>query len=216
MPADSTTSQNIDVNGPIISTDLISLGVKVLVQIPNETACSILFSRHINPNDGWIRLAGQRLSNSIWPTLGRVLERRDGQELEALAQLICRNTNSEPHEEDDPVKWMESFSGINLRWEALGILFTYWSFGALSSTENDSIFSSSGGNKRQRRDVMIELKECAASCISFCSHTDDGNPLLVYLLYKHSLLETMISGDASKFQFRWRPFETKTMDMLII
>jgi hypothetical protein len=178
----------LDVNKPTINVDLISLGMKVLMQIPNETACSVLFSRHINPNDGWIRLAGQRLSTSIWPTLGCVLAKRDGQELEALAQLIYRNTNSELHEEDHPVRWTESFSGVNLRWEALGILLTYWSFGALSSAENDSIFSSSSGNNKQRRGVMIELKECAASCIAFCSHNGHGNPLLVYLLYKHSLL----------------------------
>lgn len=130
--------------------------------------------------------------------MGRTLEKRDSQDLEALAQLICRNTNSELREENDPVTWFESFSGVNLRWEALGILFTYWSFGALSSKEDDSIFTSSTGNQRKRRDVMIQLKECAASSIAFCSHTDHGNPLLVYLLYKHSLLETMVSSDTSK------------------
>lgn len=184
---------------PVINPDLIILGMKVLMQIPNEAVCEILFSRHINPNDGWIRLAGERLSSSIWPIFGRVLAKRDAQEIEALVQLICENTNSEPRDEDDPAKWFESFSGLNIRWEALGILFTYWSFGAVSSTDNDSIFSPANGNGKERRDVMVELKECAASCIAFCSRTDHGNPLLVYLLYKHSLLETMISGDASEF-----------------
>jgi hypothetical protein len=47
---------------------------------------------------------------------------------------------------------------------------------------------------------MIELKEYATWCMALSSNVDRGNPLLVYLLYKHSLLETIISGDASKFK----------------
>lgn len=157
------------------------------------------FDMAVNPNDGFIRLSCERLSNSIWPTFGRVLAKRNNQEIEALTQLVCRNTSSKFREEDDPLKWFESFSGLNIRWEAIGILFTYWSFGALSSMEDDSIFVSASGNRKERREMMIELKECATSCIAFCSHIDHGNPLLVYLLYKHSLLESMISGDASEF-----------------
>jgi hypothetical protein len=186
------------IDEPRIHSDLIKLGIKVLLKIPNETACNVIFSRHTNPNDGWIRLAGKRLSNSIWATFGRVLARRDNRELEALVQLICGNTNSELREEADPLKWFESFSGCNLRWEAIGVLFTYWSFGALSSAEGDAIFTSASGSRKERREMMIELKECATSCIAFCSHTDHGNAFLVYLLYKHSLLESMISGDASE------------------
>jgi hypothetical protein len=119
--------------------------------------------------------------------------------MELWAQLISRNTNSELHDEEDPVKWFAAFSGSSLRWEALGILFTYWSFGALASAEGDSIFTSACKRPKGRVQMMIEMKECAASCIALSSHVDHGNSLLVYLLYKHSLLETMVSGDASEF-----------------
>ena len=189
------------VDEPRFSSDLVTMGAKVLLQIPNEAACNVLFSRHINPDDGFIRLSCERLSSSIWPTFGRILARRDDREMKSLAQLTFRNTNSEFHEEDDPLKWFESFSGHNIRWEAIGILFTYWAFGTLGCRECDPIFTSASGKRKERREMMIELKECAASCIIFCSHTDHGNPLLVYLLYKTSLLESMISGDASELRF---------------
>ena len=195
-----------------ISPNLVALGMKVLLQIPNEVACSVLFSRHINPNDGWVRLAGERLSSSIWSGFGPTLTKRDCQEMEALTVLIFQNTSSELLEEDEPNTWFESFSGPNLRWEALGVLFTYWSFGALASVDGDFIFASASGVQKKRRDVMTELKECATSCIALCNHTDHGNPLLVYLLYKHSLLESMISGDASNF----RPEGVHTLFMLTI
>lgn len=118
--------------------------------------------------------------------------------MESWAQQIIRNTKSELHDKEDPVEWFETFSGSNLRWEALGILFTYWSFGALASAEGDSIFSSAFQRPKSRAQAMIEMKECAASCIALSSHVDHGNPLVVYLMYKHSLLETMVSGDASE------------------
>jgi len=115
-----------------------------------------------------------------------------------VTEMTFRNT-TKMLEEDDPVVWINSFSGQNLRWEAIGVLFTYWAFGAISSPEDDPIFFDDKGNKRDRRQYMIELKECASSCIALCNHVERRNPLVVYLLYKHSLLESIISGDTSKF-----------------
>jgi hypothetical protein len=177
------------------------MGIKVLTQIPNEVACDVLFSRHTNPNDGSIRLAWKRLSSSLHLEHVKMLERRYPNEMDSWAQQISRNTNLELHDEEDPVKWFKTFSGSNLRWEALGILFTYWSFGSLASAECDSIFAFACQRPKTRVQMVIEMKECAASCIALSSHVDHGNSLLVYLLYKHSLLETMVNGDASELRF---------------
>jgi hypothetical protein len=182
-----------------IDSDQIRMGIKVLTQIPNEVACEILFSRHTNPNDGSIRLAWKRLSSSLHLEHGAILEKRQPNEIKSWAQHISRTTNSELNEdEDDSVKWFKTFSGSNLRWEALGILFTYWSFGALASAEGDLVFAYASTCPKNRVQMMIEMKQCAVSCIALSSHVDHGNSLLVYLLYKHSLLETIVGGDASE------------------
>lgn len=195
--SEPTSVRGIESNGQM-DMNLISLGVKTLSRIPSQATCNTLFSRHINPNDGWIRLAGESLSDSIFESFGAYLQTTRVANLEDVAHLICRNTSSFFKEESEPVKWINSFSGRNLRWESLGILFTYWSFGAISSPEHDLIYQLGTEVKRDRRQYMIEMKECATWCIALSSNVDRGNPLLVYLLYKHSLLETIISGDASK------------------
>jgi hypothetical protein len=83
------------------SYDVVRLGMKVLSQIPSEEACRVLYSRHVNPNDGWVRLAGARLSASIWPCFGRFLHGSDSRGLEALSHLISRNTGTDIKDEGD-------------------------------------------------------------------------------------------------------------------
>jgi len=46
------------------------------------------------------------------------------------------------------------------------------------------------------------FKESASSCIALCAYLDKATQLLVYLLYKHTLLESFISGDASKLHLK--------------
>jgi hypothetical protein len=131
--------------------NLISPGVKVLSRIPDQATCNTLFSRHVNPNDGWIRLAGERLSVSIFESFGSYLQTKRVNDMEDVAHLICENTSSFLREESEPVKWISSFAGRNLRWESLGILFTYWSFGAISPPEDDPMYQLKTGARRYRR-----------------------------------------------------------------
>lgn len=175
----------------------LSLGVRVLSSIPDQASCNTLFLRHINPHDGWIRSAGSKLSDSLFDMFRA---RKSIQEKTLLTKLICQNTTSVLEEHEDSSQWLGSFSGSNLRWESIGILFTYWAFGAISSPDDDPIFKSLPGKYMLRRESMVYFKECASTCIILCSQVNHSNPLLVYLLYKHSLLESIISGDASKLK----------------
>lgn len=85
-----------------------------------------LFLKHTNPNDGWVRGAARRLVESLTDTFRRELRARRPANLEAMALLLSANT-ARPwaDDESDTEKWLASFSGRNLRWDSLGILFTY-------------------------------------------------------------------------------------------
>jgi len=58
---------------------------------------------------------------------------------------MCRKSAVAAHEEDHSDKWFSAFSGKNVTWEAIGVLFTYWSFGAISSPDHDPIFGLGDG-----------------------------------------------------------------------
>ncbi len=45
---------------------------------------------------------------------------------------------------------------------------------------------------------MLSYKSSAQSCIALCKESG-GNTLLVYLMYKCTILESIVSGDASEY-----------------
>lgn len=96
----------------------------VLQQIPDQETA--LFLKHTNPNDGWIRGAARRLVESLRDAFKRELRSRRPTDLEKMAHLISANTSKAWDDaEPDTEKWLASFCGRNLRWDSLGILFTY-------------------------------------------------------------------------------------------
>ncbi|KAF7561636.1 hypothetical protein G7046_g2528 [Stylonectria norvegica] len=163
--------------------------VMILRSIPSKFDSYKLFRSHINPNDGWCRLAGELLLDSLWANFGcHYFGDGQGQcglmSLAALAERISENTGTPLSEHHlDPSEWLQSFSGPQLRWEALGVLFTYWAFGCLSSAEEPG----HGDKPQDRRDLYRIYKERAWACAELVRKTSSGNTLLLYLLYKHSL-----------------------------
>lgn len=192
-----TTAYRLSGSRLTLPVDLSTLDawVQILRGIPDQATSISLFKRHVNPNDGWCRLAAERLLMSLWTTFGTHL-RGDRLQLVPMAQRICDNSSQTLVEDQhDPAEWLDAFSGPNLRWEALGILFTYWAFGSLADTSTDGSLL----NKADRRKVVLTYKHHAWRCAEMSRGSYNGNTLLAYLLYKHSLLESVISGDASGF-----------------
>lgn len=189
----------------ISSSKWVQLGIEVLRQIPDtEQICDSLFSRHVNPGDGWIRLAAKMVSESLWQTFGSLLLGKQEENLERLARQLCENHGVTVREDaTDPNVWLQSFSGKNLQWEALGVLFTYWGFGVLASPVEDPIFLQPDGTMRERREVVTQLKNCASSCIELYGNdsADTGNTLLVYLMYMRNILDAVLETDAGNPKF---------------
>ncbi|KAK3936095.1 zinc finger transcription factor YRR1 [Diplogelasinospora grovesii] len=176
----------------------ISTAVQVLQQVPDQKAAKLLFRRHINPNDGWVRLAADRLIASLFDEFGPVLRRHRSDGLEDMARLLTHNSN-QPLDESitDSADWLASFSGRNLRWECLGILFTYWSFGSMNDSSHLETVDGNNPPPGDGSIAMRKYKELASSCIALANPSRNANTLLVYAQYRHASLESNISGDAS-------------------
>lgn len=176
------------------------LAVDVLRSIPDERASRFLFKRHVNPNDGWCRLAAQRLLDSLWTTFRPVLDSsRSQHSLTQMALSLLRN-GSLPLREDqtDPDEWLGAFSDSNWRWESLGILFTYWCFGAMSLPSNAGQDDFKELGAFEKKQLVLGYKASAWKCIELSRDVCNGNTLLAYLVYRHFLLESNISGDAGE------------------
>lgn len=165
--------------------------VKVLQAIPVPgNASRALFPVHVNPNDEWMMMIGERLIASTWQTFGTYLRDRTTNlaKLRELSGTICINTRrtlKEDHE--DAQAWLESFSGPKLRWEAVGIMFLYAALGELhASTSTDS------------RRLISHYTEYCSSCITLANMGGSSGSLMLYLLHKRSVLHACMHGDTSK------------------
>lgn len=167
----------------------------VLRRIPGEDVALALFLKHKNANDGWIRLAARRLVESLHVAFGRELRSRRPADLEEMAQLISGNT-ARPWSEDEPdaEKWMGSFSGRNMRWECLGIMFMYWSSAAMAEYPHRlEIQTAEDVDPRQ---FSLTYKEAAQMCIELCKGCAP-NSLLLFAMYRNAIMESILAGDAS-------------------
>jgi hypothetical protein len=104
-------------------------------------------------------------------------------------------------DEPDPDLWLKSFSGPNLRWEALGILFTYWALGEASLTTHRAEVDGHLPGDNPAKPNLHSLRDCTRLCIEICNNSRNckGNTLLLYLTYKFTILESVTAGDASMF-----------------
>ncbi|KAF5606485.1 general amidase [Fusarium subglutinans] len=102
------------------------LAVKVLQALP-EKPLMYRSKPRVGLDEDWLASIGDRLLTSTWETFGSYLsDRENTAKLREMGSRICINTRKTLREDqDDPSTWIESFSGANLRWEAVGVMFLY-------------------------------------------------------------------------------------------
>lgn len=188
-PTNSTAPSPADIQN-MVNLDLPAnhLAIRVLQAIPEKPAINMSRS-HTNPNDEWMRRISERLVISTWETFGSYLrDRGNVAKLRELGSMICINTRRTLKEDhDDPEAWIESFSGPNLRWEAVGMMFLYIALGEFSaSTSADSL------------KVIAHYTEYCSSCITLANMGGSSGSLMLFLLYKRSVLHACMHGETSK------------------
>lgn len=199
--AGSSNSGIASTNTAVPDAATFEAAFSVLRIIPDQGVANFLYSRNTNPSDAWCRLAVDRLHDSLWKTLGHFLEgERSNEALSQMALLLFQNS-SKPLKEDftDPEQWYEAFSGINFRWESLGLLFGYWTFGATSLSENGTLEQCKQLGHHNRRKLMQLYKGGTTKCVDLCRLANSNNTMMVFLIHLSSLTASLITGDTGKF-----------------
>lgn len=166
--------------------------VHALKRLPkSEDDALAVFNRNVNPNDCLMRWAGRRIISSTLDMLKKLVRGpSDEVGYRQLAQLIIRNTEVPmiEKEQEGGMDWLEPFIGSDLRWEAVAVVFVYLFLGTIA-------FIPPG---KERKEVLIQYKECISICITLSDTSKNANVLLLYALYKRSTIQASIHGDASK------------------
>ncbi|KAJ0349059.1 hypothetical protein COL154_013665 [Colletotrichum chrysophilum] len=149
------------------------------------------------------RLA-QRALDSLYATYGSYLGTvRDDAQLSELTRILCANT-ARPFSENeaDPEKWVAQFTGTNIRWETLGILYIYWE---LSSRNNHLVRPETKPPPPGGRVAAFRQRDVYRKCINDCQAlarraTEVGNTLLLYVYWKRTIVASIVSGDTSVYK----------------
>ncbi|GJC97234.1 fungal specific transcription factor domain-containing protein [Colletotrichum higginsianum] len=187
---------------PPLTNQALETCLTILRHVPDPDVGLKLFESHVNPSDGWIRLAAKRMVTSLYETFPQYFcaaGKADDAQLTALSRTICQNTaKCVSDEESDPEKWIAQFTGTNLRWESLGVMFVYWELAARYLGPYRPDVGSQFQCVDEGTRVVLQYRYCVGASIELTKAAGSGgNTLLLFMSAKRTIIESIFSGDAS-------------------
>ncbi|KAJ0158812.1 hypothetical protein CTA2_10860, partial [Colletotrichum tanaceti] len=192
---DADADADPDADADTQDAKTLEMCLSVLRRVPQEHEARALFDPYSDPHNAFIHLVAQRAMDSLYATYGarHLGAVRDDARLSELARVLCRNSARPFSEhEPDPEAWMAQFTGPNLRWEMLGILFVSWEMKARSrGLPRTEVGRMGYGHKN-------EFRRCIFDCLSLARRaTEVGNTLLLYLYIRKTIIDSLLYGDTS-------------------
>jgi hypothetical protein len=184
-------------NGP---TARESRTVKALCNIPAKEICEALLQPVAKLRDNTLdmRLIGY-CNASIWANFSESLaEPRSAPLLTIMSDVLFKNEEAPlPPSPDDAIEWLSTFTGMNLRFEMMGLMFCFYGMGYLALQDWDPLFSVAENKGRDRKQTAWRMKECADVCLDMCDCSETVNYLVAALILNLKRLETACTGDES-------------------
>lgn len=181
----------------------MKLAIQTLRDFPTYQTCERLLVAFASLHDVW--LSPKMITHclkSVWTTFGDSLKcPRSERALSSMASLLFRNGDDAPAPDDDQ-PWINWFAGSSLRWEMIGVLFTFFGMTMQVLQDWDPLFNLPEQHGRTRKLASLRMKECADACLDL-RNTDHPINIAVVTLWKNNgKLLSQIAGDECKS----RPF----------
>lgn len=139
----------------------------------------------------WTTITVSSVAASVVPMLGPYQQEIEPR-LEPIAERICNNTTRPLNDSSDAQIWMDQFTGPNMRWESLGLLWF-----KLNNIPNDLLSLRHSKEKFEDKDLSKALAlEYLSHCVDLSRHFNEANDLQFALCRQKSNLESVIFGDA--------------------
>ncbi|KAE8452858.1 hypothetical protein EG329_013130 [Mollisiaceae sp. DMI_Dod_QoI] len=183
-------------NGP---TQRENRTVKALWNLPAKEICEVLLQPEANLRDDITldtRLIGY-CNASIWANFEESLSQpRSAQSLTTLSDVLFKNEEAPlPPSPDDAIEWLNTFTGPNIRFEMMGLMFCFYGMGYLALQDWDPLFDVPENHGRDRKQTAWRMKECADVCLDMCDCSETVNFLVAALILSLKRLETACTGD---------------------
>jgi hypothetical protein len=195
-PEESTDSSA----GLVVEPDRLQSGVDVLRFLYNLTVREMLIARFYVRT--WNTVVPKMVMDEILRSVRHIFAGFSDDptaQLQELANQIFQNTSRpmRTHKSMSIEEYCTSFTGRNLRWEALGSIFTLCGMQLIVTPDRDPDVTQ-GLNDPGAKDRLLEqLTVISAVCLGFCDQTSSANELLAILQFSDAMLRTQQYGDSS-------------------
>lgn len=154
--------------GPSTPAGRMNQVIVALRNIPSRDICESFLDEYksrynITMNEVLIKHAVVNL----WSTFGEELSvPRTSEKLSLIAETLFKNEEKPlPPAPDDGMEWLDTFTGLSLRFEMLGMLFCFFGMAYHSLPDSDHRFRIPENPGWDRRQSSWRMKECADICL---------------------------------------------------
>ncbi|PWY90199.1 putative C6 transcription factor [Aspergillus heteromorphus CBS 117.55] len=176
-------------------------GLKLLKLLHNLRICDNLLRRYYSRV--LVAVIPEVIVTSIMRSIRDILDNLDtGQDMEGqledLVGKISQNT-SRPLSTRGLMtveQYCATFTGGNLRWEAIGIVFATSGISLMSTPDSDPDLNQVATDNQTRDRLRAQLVEASGTCLSLCDQASSVNELLGFCQYNDMALLTHHYGDS--------------------
>ena len=185
------THSRVRISYHALPSPLREMCLFVLRRLPKQAEQQM--SSHSMKPQRWNDVAIGKIMHSLENHFGLDVQRPDS-DLEQIAEVICMNTAKPLRDMHSSSQWMDQFTGPNLRWESIGLVWAYLEglSNAIESLHPRSLVWLPG--KQSPETCLL----CLSYCIDLSCHFNQGNIIMLDLVRRKAVLQSMVSGDAGK------------------
>lgn len=198
-PEESTDASTGLVIEPVEPGRLQS-GVDVLQFLHSHKVCNMLIPRDYvrTCNTALPKLVMDQILRSVQQIFDGLADDPTAQ-LQELAYQVFQNTSRpmRTHRSMSFEEYCSSFTGRNLRWEALGFILTLCGMELIITPDNDPKITQGSDDPRAKDRLLEQVTVTSTVCLAFCDQVSSANELLAMLQFNDTMLRTQQYGDSS-------------------
>ncbi|KAJ5507800.1 hypothetical protein N7527_009943 [Penicillium freii] len=186
--------------GLVVEPDRLQSGIDVLRFLYNLTVWDMLIARFYVRT--WGNIVPKRIMDELLRSVRDIFDGFSSDptaQLQELANRIFQNTSRpmRTHKSMSVEEYCSSFTGRNLRWEAVGSIFTLCGMQLVITLDNDPEIIQGSDDPRAKDQLLEQVTVISTICLGFCDQTSSANELLAMLQFNDVMLRTQQYGDSS-------------------
>ncbi|KAI1312895.1 hypothetical protein F5Y03DRAFT_339620 [Xylaria venustula] len=188
-----------------ISNDQIVRGSNILSFLKDTSLVHHFVNRSFDIGDGVSNVCIEPVMKQwllkLWANHGETLKKRNPEKLRRLSELLWHNTLTSINvkEDMDYKAWAAQATGMNIRWEVIGIIAALIGQCATTLSRSDLLLAQHNVSKPI---LARRMSEIASTCLDFSRDCEALDDLFVWLLIENSILTASLKGDGSFAVYR--------------